>query len=121
MPSETVQNVIDAITENRCKFEAFCHALSEEQLARAVPGSTWIVRDFAAHLGTLDTALLNWFGAVPAGAAADSSVGADGQPFDVDEFNNAQAASRRLDARTHLRRGGGESAPTRSPAHIADR
>ena len=95
MPSKTVQHVIDAITENRRKFEAFCHALSEEQLARAVPGSTWIVRDFAAHLGTLDTALLNWFGAAPAGAAADSSAGADGQPFDVDAFNDAQAAARR--------------------------
>ncbi len=95
MPGEAIQHVIDAITENRRKFSAFCHALNEEQLARVVPGSTWIVRDFAAHLGTLDTALLNWFGAVPTGAAVDSSVGADGQPFDVDEFNDAQAAARR--------------------------
>jgi hypothetical protein len=96
--NDTVRGVVDAIIENRRRFEAFCHSLSEEQLARRVPDSTWLVRDFAAHLGTLDTALLRWFGAVPVVADGGPPVAAtdeDGEPFDVDAFNDAQVAARR--------------------------
>lgn len=92
MASETGQRVIDAIVENRRKFEAFCYSLSEEELNRPVPQSTWIVRDFIAHLGTLDTELGRWF---DASGSNDSSAGADGAPFDLDEFNDAQVAERR--------------------------
>jgi hypothetical protein len=92
--TEIAQNVIDTIIENRKRFEAFCYSLSEEQLNRAVPQSTWIVRDFAAHLDTLDTALLGWFGAAN-GAATAAATAHDGSPLDVDAFNDAQVASRR--------------------------
>jgi len=94
MPTATAQTVIDAIIENRRKFEAFCYSLSEEQLNRAVPQSTWIVRDFAAHLGTLDTALLRWFSAADGNAIAAATAD-DGAPLDVDAFNDAQVALRR--------------------------
>jgi hypothetical protein len=90
----TAQTVIDTILENRQRFEAFCYALSDEQLARAVPESTWIVRDFAAHLDTLDAALLRWFAAADGNATAAATT-ADGQPLDVDAFNDAQVAQRR--------------------------
>lgn len=92
MASETGQRVIDAIIENRKKFEAFCYSLSEDELNRPVPQSTWIVRDFIAHLGTLDTELARWFDAA---GPNDSGVGADGAPFDLDEFNEAQVTERR--------------------------
>jgi len=90
----TTQTVIDAIIENRRKFEAFCYSLSQEQLNRPVPQSTWIVRDFASHLGTLDTALLRWFSAA-GGEATAAATADDGTPLDVDSFNDAQVASRR--------------------------
>ncbi len=90
----TAQTVIDSIIENRRRFEAFCYSLSDEQLSRMVPDSTWIVRDFAAHLDTLDTALLRWFGAADGNATAAATT-ADGQALDVDAFNDAQVASRR--------------------------
>ena len=99
--SQAVQGVIDAIRENRKRFEAFCYALSDEQLMRPVPGTTWVVRDFVAHLDTLDTALMRWFaGAAGGGGAAGPSAAADGEPFDadtfdVDAFNDAQVAQRR--------------------------
>jgi hypothetical protein len=95
MRSKAIEDVIAAITENRTRFEAFCYSLSQEQLNRAVPNSTWIVRDFAAHLGALDNALLNWFALAGGGAKADFSIDADGRAFDVDEFNDAEVASRR--------------------------
>jgi hypothetical protein len=93
--SQAIPGVIEAIIENRRRLEAFCYSLSEEQLMRPVPDSTWVVRDFAAHLDTLDTALLRWFGGVAQGGQADSGRGADGAPFDVDAFNDAQVIERR--------------------------
>ena len=96
--SAFVAAVVADIEENRRKFEAFCYALSEEQLARPVPGSTWLVRDFIAHLDTLDTALLNWFEAAAHGDVAAPRAGGGGEggePFDVDAFNDAQVAARR--------------------------
>ena len=94
MTTATAQTVIDDIIENRRRFEAFCYSLSEEQLGRPVPQTTWIVRDFAAHLDTLDTALLRWFGAADGDATAAATDDA-GAPLDVDAFNDAQVASRR--------------------------
>jgi hypothetical protein len=88
------ETVIASIVENRKKFEAFCSSLSDEQLNRAVPQSTWVVRDFAAHLDTLDTALLRWFAAAGGNTTAAATAD-DGTPLDVDAFNDAQVASRR--------------------------
>ena len=39
---------------HRAKFEVFCRSLSDEQLNRQVPSSTWIVKDFISHLATID-------------------------------------------------------------------
>ncbi len=94
---ETIAGVIDAIRANRARFEEFCYSLTDEQLGRPVPGSTWIVRDFAAHLGTLDVALLGWFGGVRSGAPASGgdAPAFDPDTFDVDAFNDAIVAERR--------------------------
>lgn len=94
MMDETIKTIIATVEQNRVRFEAFCYALSEEELSRPVPDSTWLVRDFAAHLGTLDTELVRWFDGVAAGGVVDSSV-AGGEPFDIDAFNDAQVAERR--------------------------
>ena len=94
--SETVELVVATITENRRRFEAFCYALSEDELNRAVPASTWIVRDFAAHLGTLDRAMLGWLRALASGEPSlDATRNDDGSPFDVDAFNESQVVERR--------------------------
>ena len=90
--SEAVQKVIDAVIENRRRFEAFCYSLSDEQLSRPVPQSTWIVRDFAAHLDTLDPQMIALFEATAAGEAFREPSGA---AFDVDAFNDAAVAERR--------------------------
>ncbi len=99
-----IDGVIEVIRENRRRFEAFCYSLSEEELMRPVPGTTWVVRDFAAHLDTLDTALMAWIQGAPAAsqaASADATPSAAGpgdgssEEFDVDAFNDAQVAERR--------------------------
>ena len=94
--SETVERVVATIAENRRRFEAFCYALSEDELNRPVPASTWIVRDFAAHLGTLDRAMIGWLRALASGGPSlEATRNHDGTPFDVDAFNEAQVVERR--------------------------
>ena len=91
----TARSVIETIERNRERFVAFCDSLTPEQLARPVPESTWLVRDYIAHLATLDTALTRMFDEVARGANADSGhIG--GTTFDVDEFNEAQVEERRV-------------------------
>jgi len=94
--SETVDAIVATIITNRRRFEAFCYSLSDEELDRPVPNSTWIVRDFAAHLDTLDVAITRWLRALAAGGESlDSTRNDDGSMFDVDAFNDAHVAKRR--------------------------
>jgi hypothetical protein len=93
--NEMVTGVVDAIKANRTKFEAFCYSLDESQLGRPVPDSTWIVRDFAAHLGTLDTEMVRWFRAAASGVENPAPTDASGAPLDIDTFNDAEVARRR--------------------------
>jgi hypothetical protein len=94
--SDTIDAIVATIITNRRRFEAFCYLLSEEELNRAVPNSTWVVRDFAAHLGTLDRAIVGWLRALAAGGdSLDSTRNEDGSEFDVDAFNDAHVLERR--------------------------
>ena len=93
--SETVQGIIRAIREHRERFQRFCQSLSEEELARPVPDSTWVAKDFVSHLATLDPEMARSFKAAAAGRPEEATRAADGSPFDVDTFNDAQVAERR--------------------------
>jgi len=93
--SETAAGIIDSIRDHRERFERFCRSLSEEELARPVPDSSWIVKDFVSHLGTLDPELARTFEAAAAGRPEDAGRNADGSPFDLDGYNDAQVAQRR--------------------------
>ncbi len=93
--SETMQRVIESIREHREKFDRFCRSLSEEELARPVPGSSWVVKEFVSHLATLDPELARSFQAAAAGHPEEASRHVDGSPFDLDAFNDARVAERR--------------------------
>jgi hypothetical protein len=97
VPSEAINNVIAAIEENRRRFEQFCYSLSDEELDRPVPDSTWIVRDFAAHLATLDPMMQAMFDATIAGDQfrPEAHVHERDGGFDVDAFNDEVVAERR--------------------------
>jgi hypothetical protein len=91
--------VIEQIVENRKTFEAFCFSLTDEQLDRPVPQSTWIVRDFAAHLATLDPAMTQLFQATARGEQLQSP---EGGAFDVDAHNEPLVQARRAWALTNV-------------------
>ena len=95
MASETIERLAQQFRTNRERFEAFCRSLSDEELERPVPDSTYTVKDFASHLATLDTELVRWFEAVREGRSDEATRSADGSPFDVDTFNDAVVAERR--------------------------
>jgi hypothetical protein len=91
----TVELVIPVIVENRRRFQEFCFSLSEDELARPVPDSTWIVKDFASHLSTLDTFFNRYMAAIEGGAGIDMKRDADGAEFNLDNWNDKQVAERR--------------------------
>jgi len=93
--SETVAGIIDSIRGHREKFERFCRSLSDEELSRPVPDSTWTLKDFVSHLATLDPELARTFEAAAAGHPEDAGRNADGSPFDLDGYNDARVAERR--------------------------
>jgi hypothetical protein len=88
-----VQTVADTIASERARFERFCRSLNEEALARPVPQSTWIVKDFISHLATIDAPITRWFERVAGGDVG--RAGPDGGAWDVDRFNDAEVAKRR--------------------------
>jgi hypothetical protein len=95
MTSETVLKAIDRFKRNRVRFIDFCRSLSEEELARPVPDSTYRVKDFASHLGTLDPALTQQVEALAAGRVEEVGANPDGTPFDIDKYNDGLVAERR--------------------------
>lgn len=96
MASETIARLTQQFRTNRTRFEAFCRSLSDEELERPVPNSTYRVKDFATHLATIGPEIVRWFEAVR-GGQPDQPAAADGSPWDVDKFNDAVVAERRGD------------------------
>jgi len=94
MTSAAVLEVVAELDAHREKFEEFCRSLSPEELARDVPNSTWQVRDFIAHLATIDVPVGDMFRSMH--LAEDPGIrNRDGGRFDVDNWNDEQVASRR--------------------------
>ena len=91
----TVTQVLEVIVANRERFEAFCMSLTEEEQMRPVPGSTWVVKDFASHLATLDTFFTRHTSSLADGGQIDMTRDADGTAFDLDAWNDGQVAERR--------------------------
>ena len=77
------------------RLNPFCISLSDDQLARPVPNSTYRVIDFVSHLGTLDTVLTEQFRSFASGHPQTLGANADGSPFDVDKYNDGEVAKRR--------------------------
>lgn len=89
-----VEAVMNELDGHRVRFESLCRALSDEELGRAVPNSTWLVRDFIAHLATIDGPIAEMFRSVQSGKVnglRDPDRGA----FDIDRWNEERVRERR--------------------------
>lgn len=89
-----VEKVIAELDAHRTQFEFFCRSLSEEQLGRVVPNSTWIVKDFIAHLATIDVPVSRFFRSVHEDKSGPFR-GDEGAPLNIDQWNDATVAERR--------------------------
>ncbi|MEX2081075.1 MAG: maleylpyruvate isomerase N-terminal domain-containing protein, partial [Dehalococcoidia bacterium] len=89
-----VEVVVAELDAHRERFEQFCRGLTADQLDRPVPQSTWLVRDFIAHLATIDGPVQQMFDGMLANG--EPRIGTpDGQRFEIDHWNDGQVADRR--------------------------
>jgi hypothetical protein len=92
MPSPTVTTAIETMTRNREQFEAFCRSLSDAELATVVPNGHWTVKDFIIHLLTFENLTAGWVDGFLKGDYSTPGVGADGQRFDIDKWNEERVS-----------------------------
>ena len=90
----SVEPVVQEANENRARFEAFCRSLTHEELNTVIPGLTWRVQDYIAHLATIDSYVAQWFEHLAAGTRWRPTLD-DGSPFDIDAWNEARIVERR--------------------------
>ena len=88
--------VIDELARHRVQFEALCRALTPSELATPIPDSHWNVKDYIAHLCTIDALIAAAFSPMVGLSAPQPDVPLT-QPFDIDDWNEA-IVRRREDA-----------------------
>ncbi len=86
--------VIAEAGANRDRFAAFCRSLTADELSRPVPEATWAVRDYLAHLATIDIWVGDWFTHLAEGRPWRPK-GEGGAPFSIDTWNEAEVVARR--------------------------
>jgi uncharacterized damage-inducible protein DinB len=94
MKSTSVQHAADTMLKHRQQFDEFCRSLSEEELNRPVPDSTWTVKDFIIHLSQFDEEVTRWMTALKDGRIEAPGRNDDGSTLDLDAYNNARVAER---------------------------
>jgi len=87
------QAIVELITGERARFERFCRSLSEAELGRPVPGSSWVVKDFISHVATLDLPYRGWL--LTLAGSPDGGLHRGSPDFDVDAYNEAAVAASR--------------------------
>lgn len=88
-----VQLVIDEFARHRTQFETLCHSLTPSELVTPIPNSHWVVRDYIAHLCTIDGLIVPGF-AASVGMTAPMPDVPFPNPFDIDEWNDSAVQAR---------------------------
>ena len=94
MTHPDVKRVLTELDSHRVKFEAFCRSLTPDELDDPVANSTWFVRDFIAHLATIDGPVMRMFEGVHSGNSK-GFTGEDGRGINIDAWNEEQVVPRR--------------------------
>ncbi|MEX2238578.1 MAG: DinB family protein [Dehalococcoidia bacterium] len=89
-----IQLVLDELARHRRQFEVFCRSLSEDDLATPVPDSPWTVKDYIAHLATVDGVIAAGFQRVSGTSDVVAPDIPAGEPFDIDDWNAAAVEAR---------------------------
>jgi hypothetical protein len=89
-----LEPVVQEANANRETYEAFCQSLSPAELGTVIPGLTWTVQDYIAHLATIDIYVAEWFEHTADGTRW-RPTGEDGGPFNIDTWNERRIEERR--------------------------
>jgi hypothetical protein len=89
------QLVIDEQARHRAQFEHLCRSLTEDELGATIPGSHWTVKDYIAHLCTIDGLIVAGFGPM-VGMQMPAPATPMPDPFDIDEWNDAAVIPARV-------------------------
>ena len=92
--NERVLPVIEEANANRATYERLCRSLSPEELATPIPGLTWQVQDYIAHLASIDIYVAEWFEHT-ADVTRWRPTNPEGGPFDIDSWNEARIVERK--------------------------
>lgn len=85
--------ILDEFARHRVQFEYLCHDLTATELASPIPGAPWTVRDYIAHLCTIDGLIAPNFSRM-VGLTAPLPDTAIPDPFDIDDWNEAAVSAR---------------------------
>lgn len=85
--------IIDELARHRAQFEHLSTSLAPEEIAANIPGSHWTVRDYIAHLCTIDGLIAASFSPMVGLSAPESDIPRPA-PFDIDEWNEAAVRAR---------------------------
>ena len=85
--------IIDELARHRTQFEHLCRSLTNDELAAHIPGSHWSVKDYIAHLATIDGLIANNFSPLVGLSAPPPDVPYP-KPFDLDEWNESAVRAR---------------------------
>ena len=88
-----LEPVVAAAKENRRRFESFCRSLTDAQLEAPIAATTWRVKDYIAHLATIDIWVGEWFEHQAEGRPWRPRAG-DGGAFNIDDWNEARIQER---------------------------
>jgi hypothetical protein len=80
--------IIDELARHRVQFEHLCRSLTPSELSTPIPGSHWTVKDYVAHLCTIDGLIAAGFSPMVGLSAPPPDV-VRPQPFDIDDWNEA--------------------------------
>ncbi len=87
------QLILDELARHRVQFEHLCRSLTPADLATPIPGSHWSVKDYIAHLATIDALIANGFSPMVGLTAPDPETPRL-DPFDIDDWNELAVRAR---------------------------
>jgi hypothetical protein len=90
-----VQLLIDELHRHRNQFEVFCRSLTDDELAAVVPNSPWTVKDYIAHLATIDGLIAYSFQAAVGRSDIPPMDVPPTEPMDIDDWNALIVPARR--------------------------
>lgn len=93
MTSIRARLILDELARHRVQFEHLCRSLTEDELRAVIPGSHWTVRDYIAHLATIDGLIVAGFGPM-VGLDFPAPETPRPEPFDIDDWNEAAVRAR---------------------------